>query len=148
METQTCGPPELDDSGQTKTFHWLDYVVFGVFLVVSASVGMYHGYRDKKKKSNTDRDFLLGGGEVPYGPVAFSMQASFLSAIFVLSIPAEFYTYGTMYYYLIVAYILGIPLAAIIYMPIFYKMKITSADEVCYFFQFTALELLYNYNCL
>lgn len=135
MDTQpTCGPPEIDDGG-AKTFHWADYLIFAAFLIISSGIGLYHGYRAKKNQSTTDRDFLLGGGTVPYGPVAFSMQASFLSAIFVLSIPAEFYTYGTMYFYLTISYIFGIPLAAVIYMPLYYKMKITSAYEVSVFYQ-------------
>ena len=35
------------------------------------------------------KDFLLGGGNLPWFAVAFSIQASFLSAIFILSVPVE-----------------------------------------------------------
>ena len=65
-----------------------------------------------------------------YFPVALSMMASFLSAIFVLGTPAEIYTFGTVYFYLAISYYTGLPIAAYFYLPVYHKLKLTSAYEV------------------
>ncbi len=111
-------------------FTWQDYVVFGSFLLFSAGIGVVFGFMNRK---TTDaKDFLTGGGQMHFLPVSLSMMASFMSAIYVISIPAEMYIYGTAYAYLAIAYFTGFPIAAHFYLPIFYKMKITSAYVVIF----------------
>lgn len=63
-------------------------------------------------------------------PVAFGLLASFLSAISVLGVSAENYTFGTHYAIINIAYILGTPVAAYLYMPVFFKLGATSSFEV------------------
>lgn len=111
-----------------NNFHWVDYLVFASFLVLSALIGVFIGIRDRHKM--TSKNFLTGGGNNHWILVALSMQASFLSAIFILSIPVEIYVGGTMYYYLAAAYVVSIPFSGYFYMPIFYKMNILTAYEV------------------
>lgn len=110
------------------TFHWADYLVLGVFLASITLIGLIIGFRDRRKA--TSKEFLMGGGDMHYIPVALSMQASFLSAIFILSTPTEIYYFGTMYTYMAVSYFIGIPIAAYMYLPTFHKLKLTSAYEV------------------
>lgn len=43
-------------------FHWADYLVFALVLVISATIGLAFGYVDRKKKSS--HHFLLGGGDL------------------------------------------------------------------------------------
>lgn len=43
-------------------FHWADYLVFGLMLVISTAIGIVFGILDRKKK--TTNDFLLGGGDL------------------------------------------------------------------------------------
>lgn len=45
----------------TETFHWADYVVFAIFLVVSAGIGIFVGYINRKKRVDA-KGFLTGGG--------------------------------------------------------------------------------------
>lgn len=47
---------------ENSTFHWADYVVFILMLVISAGIGAVFGYIDRKKKSA--ENFLLGGGDL------------------------------------------------------------------------------------
>lgn len=110
------------------SFHWADYLVLTCFLVFSSGVGIFAGYRSKGKQ--TTKEFLKGGGDMHFMPVALSMMAAFLSAIFVLGTPGEMYAYGTMYSYLGVAYFIGYPIAAHFYLPIFHQLKLTNAYEV------------------
>ena len=58
------------------------------------------------------------------------LLVSFMSAITLLGTPAETYQYGTMYWMIGWSYFLVIPAAAYLYLPIFFKLEVTSAYEV------------------
>lgn len=110
------------------TFHWADYLVLGVFLAFSTVLGLVIGFIDRKKA--TSKAFLMGGGDMHWIPVALSMMASFISAIFLLSTPVEIYSFGTMYSYFGLSYFIALPISAHLYLPIYHKLGLTSAYEV------------------
>ena len=58
---------------------------------------------------------------MPVLPVAFSLMASFMSAITLLGVTQENYTYGTQFVAINLAYIAGTPVAAYLYLPVFYR---------------------------
>ncbi|XP_011686235.1 PREDICTED: putative sodium-dependent multivitamin transporter isoform X2 [Wasmannia auropunctata] len=62
-------------------------------------------------------------------PVAIAMVASFLSAIALLGISAENYTYGTQYVVINVSYLLGTSIVCYGFLPVFFKLQATSAYE-------------------
>ncbi|GFQ66608.1 putative sodium-dependent multivitamin transporter [Trichonephila clavata] len=66
---------------------------------------------------------------MPVTTVSFSLMASFMSATSFLGVPAENYLYGTQYVMLNLGYALGTPVAAFIFLPVFYKMQGASAFE-------------------
>lgn len=113
-----------------------DYVVFGCMLAVSAAIGIYYAVQGLRRKSTTD-DFLMGGRNMSVFPVALSILASFMSAITLLGTASEMYVYGTQYLFIIFSYCLVIPATAYLYMPVFYKLHVTSAYEY--------LELRFNH---
>ncbi|ESO00061.1 hypothetical protein HELRODRAFT_146890, partial [Helobdella robusta] len=106
-----------------------DYLVFAIFLVGSALIGFVVGFFDRKNNANS-KTFLTGGGKMHWIPVALSMQASFLSAIYILASPVEIYNFGTMYYYIVLTHIVALPLAANLFLATFYKLNLVSAYEV------------------
>ncbi len=65
-------------------------------------------------------------------PVAMTLLASFISPITLLGIPAEIYTYGGLYMDFLFSQFLLYPSIVIIFVPVFYGLKITSAYEVRY----------------
>lgn len=69
------------------SFVGADYAVFAFMLVVSATVGIYYAWVDRGQRSSGD--FLMGGRKLTAVPVSLSLTASFMSAITVLSNPAE-----------------------------------------------------------
>lgn len=71
----------------TGSFVALDYAVFALMLVASAAVGVYFAWTDRRQTNS--RDFLMGGRRMTALPVSLSLTASFMSAITVLSTPAE-----------------------------------------------------------
>lgn len=54
-------------------FGAVDYGVFGFMLLVSASIGVYFGYFDKKEQ--TTEEYLLGGRNMKTVPIAISLIA-------------------------------------------------------------------------
>ncbi|XP_050390983.1 sodium-coupled monocarboxylate transporter 1 isoform X2 [Patella vulgata] len=114
-------------TGSKHTFTWIDYFLFVCMLLVSAGIGIFYAIKDRKK--NTTKDFLLAGGNMSVFPVALSLLASFMSAITLLGTPAEMYNYTTMYWWIGVSYFFAIFAAAHIYIPIFYRLGVTSAFE-------------------
>jgi len=53
-------------------FHWIDWLVFALMLLVSAAAGLWH-FR-KAQKSNT-QNYLLGGRSLGFFPVSASLVA-------------------------------------------------------------------------
>lgn len=75
-------------------------------------------------------------------PVSLSILASFLSAITILGTATEMYRFGTQYMLIILSYFIVIPSAAYLYMPVFYRLELTSAHEV----SITAWSLIDDYD--
>lgn len=63
-------------------------------------------------------------------PVAFSLMASFMSAITILGVSSENYTYGFQFIVINISYGLFTPVAAYLYLPVFFRLQATSAYEV------------------
>ncbi|XP_011705794.1 PREDICTED: putative sodium-dependent multivitamin transporter, partial [Wasmannia auropunctata] len=62
-------------------------------------------------------------------PVAIAMVASFLSAIMMLGVSAEIYTYGTQFIVLSLSHLLGILIICYGFLPVFFKLQATSVYE-------------------
>lgn len=63
-------------------------------------------------------------------PVAFSLSVSFMSAITVLGTPAEVYTSGTMYWWILLSLLFVAIITGEMFLPIFYDLGLTSTYEV------------------
>jgi len=63
----------------TLAFNLFDYAVFIAMLAVSAAIGIYFAYKDRK--TNSTEQFLLGDRKLSIFPVAMSILASFTSVI-------------------------------------------------------------------
>ena len=64
------------DSG---AFLWPDYLVFGIILALSASIGLYHGFKGRKAQSM--ESYLMADRNMHPVPVALSMFVTYMSAI-------------------------------------------------------------------
>uniref|UniRef100_A0AAQ5ZEN2 Solute carrier family 5 member 8 n=1 Tax=Amphiprion ocellaris TaxID=80972 RepID=A0AAQ5ZEN2_AMPOC len=117
-----------EDSRVSGSFVAADYVVFALMLVVSAAVGVYYAWTDRKQRSSGD--FLMGGRRLTALPVSLSLTASFMSAITVLSHPAEVYRYGASVAFYCLSYLVTMLVTSEVFLPVFYKLSITSTYEV------------------
>ncbi|KAF7259601.1 hypothetical protein EG68_03153 [Paragonimus skrjabini miyazakii] len=130
------------------TFGWSDYLIFALLLVVYALIGIYQRFHDpivrklnrlccnekwKLKEhslsDNTAEALTLGNRRLTLFPIMSSVMASFLSAVSLMGTASEAYLYGFQFILMIVAYFIAFSVAAEVYMPVFYKLRLVSAHE-------------------
>lgn len=137
------------------TFSVWDYLILIVMLTISASIGLYYRFTGGKQKTtqvvyiwcisiqrldfipftNSNKHFdlqeyFLADSGVSIFPVSFSLMASFMSAITLLGLSSEIYTYGILFAVINISYGFATAASAYLYLPVFYKLKATSAYEV------------------
>ncbi|KAG8431284.1 hypothetical protein GDO86_019120 [Hymenochirus boettgeri] len=108
-------------------FSILDYVIFALLLVLSSAIGLYYALSGGKQR--TTQEFLLANRSMSFLPVALSLLATFQSAVAILGVPSEIYRFGTEYWFLGCSYILGLLIPAYIFIPVFYRLRLTSTYE-------------------
>ncbi|KAF1666967.1 Sodium/iodide cotransporter, partial [Aptenodytes patagonicus] len=109
------------------TFSLWDYGVFGLMLLISTGIGLFHGLAKGGQK--TLEDFFTGGRRMSALPVGLSLSASFMSAIQVLGVPAEAYRYGAKFLWMCLGQLLNTLLTAQLFLPVFYRLGLTSTYE-------------------
>ncbi|KAM7360896.1 LOW QUALITY PROTEIN: sodium-coupled monocarboxylate transporter 1-like [Cochliomyia hominivorax] len=109
------------------TFGTVDYIVFVLMLCISAGIGVYFGFFSKSK--NTTDEYLMGSKKMKTIPIAISLVASQLSGIAIMSVPAEVYSYGFTYFFMVLAIILMVPILNYIIVPVFYNNNISNCYE-------------------
>ncbi|XP_030840353.1 sodium-dependent multivitamin transporter isoform X1 [Strongylocentrotus purpuratus] len=120
---------DKDNSSQAEVhpFSALDYVIFSSMLVVSTATGLYHAFSGGGQK--TTAKFLMADRSMYSIPVAISVLASYVSAITILGIPAEIFIYGIQYWIVIFSFFITIPITALVFIPVFHGLGVTSAYE-------------------
>jgi len=98
-----------------------DYTILAVVLIISVAIGIY--YRFVGGKQSTTTEYLLADRSMGITPVAFSLMASFMSAITILGVSMENYQYGTMFVVINLSYVLSTPVAAYLIIPVFYRLN-------------------------
>lgn len=113
---------------EVKNFAVWDYVVFAALFIISSGIGVFFAIKERKKASS--REFLVGGRQMNFGPVALSLTASFMSAVTVLGAPSEVYRFGASFVLFFIAYTFVIIFTSELFLPVFYRSGITSTYEV------------------
>ena len=115
----------------TATFTTLDYCLFVGVLLVSALIGVFYMVKERRQKESASaEDLLMGGRRLSVLPVAMSLLASYMSAITVLGIPTEIYTYGTGYWLVTFSGVIMFPIACFVFLPFFHNLQLDSAYQV------------------
>ncbi|XP_039279382.1 putative sodium-dependent multivitamin transporter [Nilaparvata lugens] len=110
-----------------QTLGLADYSVCLITLLISTGIGVFFSFTGGKQKTN--KEYLLADKKQPLFSVAVSLMASFISSITMLGIPPEFYARGTQFALIDLGYVLLAPVAAHLYIPVFFKLQATSAYE-------------------
>ncbi|XP_040204134.1 sodium-dependent multivitamin transporter isoform X1 [Rana temporaria] len=108
-------------------FSTVDYVIFALLLIMSSAIGLYYALSGGKQR--TTQEFLLANRNMGFFPVALSLLATFQSAVAILGVPSEMYRFGTEYWFLGCSYVLGLLIPAYIFIPVFYRLRLTSTYE-------------------
>lgn len=104
-----------------------DYAILAVVLIISILIGIYYRFVDNKQSNTTA--YFLADRSMGVTPVAFSLMASFMSAVTILGVSMEIYQYGTMFVIINISYVLATPVAAYLILPVFYRLKTASVYE-------------------
>lgn len=116
--------------GDIRQMHFtaVDYAIFVLLLIASAGIGLFHAFSGGRQ--STTREFLLADRSMSCLPVSLSLLATFQSAVAILGAPAEIYAYGTQYWFLGCSYFLGLLIPAHVFIPVFYRLRLSSAYQV------------------
>lgn len=99
-----------------------DYLVIVVYLVGVAALGVYMGGRQRSTS-----DYFLGGRNLPWWAVCFSVVATETSTLTIISVPAVAYG-GTMTFLQITGgYLLGRIAVSLLFLPKYFKGNLTTA---------------------
>ncbi|KAM4528824.1 solute carrier family 5 member 6a isoform 1-T3 [Fundulus diaphanus] len=115
--------------GEVVQMHFttVDYVIFALLLVASAGIGLFYAFSGGRQR--TTQEFLMADRSMSCLPVSLSLLATFQSAVAILGAPSEVYAFGTQYWFLGCSYFLGLLIPAHVFIPIFYRLRLSSAYE-------------------
>uniref|UniRef100_A0A8C4FBI9 Sodium-dependent multivitamin transporter n=1 Tax=Dicentrarchus labrax TaxID=13489 RepID=A0A8C4FBI9_DICLA len=120
-------PLDLTNLVVQMHFTTVDYVIFALLLVASAGIGLFYAFSGGRQR--TTQEFLMADRSMSCLPVSLSLLATFQSAVAILGAPSEVYTFGTQYWFLGCSYFLGLLIPAHIFIPVFYRLRLSSAYE-------------------
>ncbi|MCE1166010.1 MAG: sodium:solute symporter [Bacteroidetes bacterium] len=105
-------------------FSLLDYLIVIVYLSGTVIAGFITSRRQKNS-----RDYFLGGKELKWWAVGFSIVASETSTLTFISIPGLAYKSDMTFMQLIFGYFIGRLLVTVIFIPAYYKGDIVTAYD-------------------
>ncbi len=105
-------------------FTLLDYAILAVYLLgVTVAGALISG------KQKSSRDYFLGGKEMSWWSVGFSIVASETSTLTFISIPGLAYRSNMHFLQLVFGYFIGRLLVSIIFIPAYYKGDLETAYD-------------------
>ncbi|KAL0106500.1 hypothetical protein PUN28_016304 [Cardiocondyla obscurior] len=110
-----------------NTLGWTDYLVIAIMLCISAGIGIYYRFSGGRQK--TMEEYFVASHSMNIIPVGIGLVVSFMSAVTLLGVSAENYTYGTQFVVINLSYLIGTPIVCYGFLPVFYKLQATSAYE-------------------
>ena len=116
------------NTGRLKNLSAPDDILFALSLVIPTAIGFYQAWRSGLKMSLDE--YVMGQRRMGSIPVGCSLTASFMSAVTMLGAPAEVYEHNTMYFWVCLSFLGVGALAAHVYIPVFFQLKLNTAYQV------------------
>ncbi|XP_063924026.1 sodium-coupled monocarboxylate transporter 2-like isoform X2 [Zophobas morio] len=104
-----------------------DYVILCAMLLISVAIGIYFGCFGTKQA--TTNEYLHGGKKMGVIAVGVSVAVSHFSGVTMMAIPADVYRFGAYIIFINLSAILVGLLSVYVYLPVFFKLQITSSYE-------------------
>ncbi|XP_071115367.1 sodium-coupled monocarboxylate transporter 2-like [Haliotis cracherodii] len=114
-------------SGDVKTLGMADFLVCGASLICALGIGLV--FAIKSRKSDDPSEFLVAGRSMGVLPVTLSLVVTFISALTLLGLPAEIYSYNTMFWWVALGMMIAVAGSAHVFNPVLHNLGITSAYE-------------------
>ncbi|KAL0872072.1 hypothetical protein ABMA27_004498 [Loxostege sticticalis] len=108
-------------------FNVAEYCLFGINLGVIIGIILY--FNVVNRKYNTVDGFLFGGKNMSVISISLALISSHLTSITLLGVPVEIYLRGTQYWASALSLIIVTFLTAVIYLPVFHKLQLSSSFE-------------------
>jgi solute:Na+ symporter, SSS family len=105
-------------------FTWVDYAIVAVYLVGVTAAGSLIAGRQK-----TSRDYFLGGKQMSWWSVGFSIVASETSTLTFISIPGLAYRSNLYFLQLVFGYFIGRVLVSLLFIPAYYAGDLETAYD-------------------
>ena len=90
----------------------LDIVIICIYLIIVALIGSLSGGKQKSTK-----DYFMGGSNVPWWAVAFSIVAAETSSLTFISIPGLAYLTNLNFLQLTIGYLIARVIIAYLFLP-------------------------------
>jgi SSS family transporter len=105
-------------------FSYLDIIIIVVYLIGVTVLGVY-----KAGKQKTTKDYFLGGKEMAWWAVGFSIVASETSTLTFISVPGLAYKSNMFFLQVAFGYLIGRLLVSIFFIPAYYKGELETAYD-------------------
>jgi SSS family transporter len=105
-------------------FALLDYVIVAVYLLGVTIAGILISGRQR-----SSRDYFLGGKEMSWWSVGFSIVASETSTLTFISIPGLAFKGNMFFLQLVVGYFIGRLVVALVFIPAYYRGNLETAYD-------------------
>ncbi len=105
-------------------FSFIDYLIIAIYLIGVTLSGIIIAGKQK-----TSRDYFLGGKEMSWWSVGFSIVASETSTLTFISIPGLAYKSNMHFLQIAIGYFIGRLLVSIIFIPAYYKGDLETAYD-------------------
>lgn len=103
-------------------FSWLDYTIFGAYLLASVAIGLFSA-----RGQETMKDYFLAGQKMNRFVVAITIFAALFSGISYLAGPAEVYQNGFAFALIALSFFLATPFTTLYVLPFFYNSRYFTA---------------------
>ncbi|HEV8541196.1 MAG TPA: hypothetical protein VGR78_02280 [Verrucomicrobiae bacterium] len=106
-------------------FNGADWSVIGIYLAGIIGLGLWFG-----KDQRTTRDYFLGSKNIPWWGIGFSIVAAETSALTIISVPAMAYGGNISFIQIVIGYVIGRIILAIVMVPHYLKGEIYSPYQL------------------
>ncbi|XP_043283569.1 putative sodium-dependent multivitamin transporter [Venturia canescens] len=110
-----------------ESLEWPDYVVIAIVLSISATIGLYYRFSGGRQK--TSEEYFSANRSMRTPVLAITMTVTYLSGITMLGISGEIYIYGSQFVVVVFGFLLATPIAAFLYLPVFFRLQNMSVYE-------------------
>ncbi|XP_077541183.1 sodium/iodide cotransporter-like [Haemaphysalis longicornis] len=106
-----------------------EHAVFGTLVVLNLVLGLYFSLRRKARLADTTSEVFLGSRALRAIPLAASVVASLFSSMGMVGFVGHSYAFGFHLIWNHLAKLVLAPLAAYLFLPVFFDLRITSVFE-------------------